>query len=216
MILRFNNLGIIEKAEIDISKQFILFTGPNGTIEHYHPKSKTPNETFDWDNLFIGCTLCNTPKSDFDTSKEPFIHPVADNPEDYLTFDDLMYIPKASSGPTYQKARNVIDHCKLERIPLTRKHAEIQFAFMANREALNKKLDLYKSRKNDKSKLQDAADILTSLIDLNKEASDDAEYAGYMRFLLRKYDVIKSAVAVIDAHKDELGIPAGFQWSFAF
>lgn len=35
MILRFNNLGIIEKAEIDISKPFILFTGPNGTGKTY-------------------------------------------------------------------------------------------------------------------------------------------------------------------------------------
>ena len=35
MILRINNLGIIEKAEIDISKPFILFTGPNGTGKTY-------------------------------------------------------------------------------------------------------------------------------------------------------------------------------------
>lgn len=35
MILRFNNLGIIETAEIDMSKPFILFTGPNGTGKTY-------------------------------------------------------------------------------------------------------------------------------------------------------------------------------------
>ncbi len=35
MILRFTNLGIIESAEIDISKPLILFTGPNGTGKTY-------------------------------------------------------------------------------------------------------------------------------------------------------------------------------------
>ena len=35
MILRFKNLGIIETAEIDMSKPFIVFTGPNGTGKTY-------------------------------------------------------------------------------------------------------------------------------------------------------------------------------------
>ena len=35
MILRFCNLGAIEQADIDISKPFIVFTGPNGTGKTY-------------------------------------------------------------------------------------------------------------------------------------------------------------------------------------
>lgn len=35
MILRFKNLGIIEAADIDIAKPFIVFTGPNGTGKTY-------------------------------------------------------------------------------------------------------------------------------------------------------------------------------------
>lgn len=35
MILRINNLGVIERAEINISKPFIVFTGPNGTGKTY-------------------------------------------------------------------------------------------------------------------------------------------------------------------------------------
>lgn len=35
MILRISNLGIIERADIDISKPFIVFTGPNGTGKTY-------------------------------------------------------------------------------------------------------------------------------------------------------------------------------------
>lgn len=185
-------------------------------IEHFHPKSICPDETFDWDNLFVGCTVCNTPKNNFNTSKEPFIHPVNDNPEDYLTYDDLVYIPKAQNGLAYQKAKNVIEKCKLDRIPLAREHARIQFAFMSNKEALSKKVELYNGRKSDSLRVQDAVDIYISLVGLDKEASDEAEYAGYMRYLLRKHDVVKVAVAIVNNHKDELGIPAGFQWSFNY
>ena len=45
MILRFRNLGIIEKADINISKPFIVFTGPNGTGKTYlsYVLSELPN-----------------------------------------------------------------------------------------------------------------------------------------------------------------------------
>lgn len=185
-------------------------------IEHYHPKSVCPDEAFDWDNLFVGCTVCNTSKKNFNTSKEPFIHPVNDNPEDYLDFDDLVYVPKVQNGLAYQKAKNVIENCKLERIPLAREHAKIQFAFMSTKEALSKKVELYNGRKSDSQRFQDAVEIYSSLVSLDKEACDEAEYAGYMRYLLRKNDVIKTAVAIVNNHKDDLGIPSGFHWSFSF
>lgn len=185
-------------------------------IEHFHPKSIYPGETFDWSNIFVGCALCNTSKNDFDTLKEPFIHPVNDDPEDYLTFDDLIYTPRVKTGLDYQRALNVIEKCDLERIPLARKHAEILFTFMGIREAIRKKLLLYQSRKKDSMRLQDAAALLSSLLVLDGEASDDAEYASYMRFLLRKYCEIKDAVAIINLHKNELALPNGFVWSFKF
>ena len=185
-------------------------------IEHFLPKSVCPSETFEWDNLFVGCTVCNTPKNNFDTSKEPFVHPVNDNPEDYLTFDDLIYIPKSKTGAAFQKARNVIDKCNLERIPLARKHAEIQYTFMSTKDALVKKIENYRRRREDSKRLQDVVDLLTSLNTLSQEASDDAEYAGYMRYLLRKYSVIKEAMDIINIHKDDLGLPEGFKWSFIF
>ena len=185
-------------------------------IEHYHPKSIYPAETFEWDNLFVGCTICNTPKNNFDTSKEPFVHPVNDNPEDYLTFDDLVYTPKFKTGLAYRKAFNVIDKCNLERIPLVREHAEIQYTFMSIREVLIKKMEHYGSLKRNTQRLQDAVDILNSLSLLSQEASDESKYAGYMRYLLRKYPIIKEAVELINIHKDDLGLTNGFQWSFVF
>lgn len=185
-------------------------------IEHFHPKSLYPKETFDWQNLFVGCSQCNTSKSNFDTVNEPFIHPVNDNPEDYLTFDELQYVPKNSNGAAYLKAKNVIEECNLKRRALVNNHAAILISFLGTRYALRDKISEYKGRKTDNKKLEDALAMLNSLVVLNNEAADDAQYAGYMRYLLRKYCEIGEAVNIINSHKDELGIPNGFKWCFNY
>lgn len=185
-------------------------------IEHFHPKSLYPKETFDWDNLFVSCSQCNTPKGNFDTVKEPFIHPVNDNPEEYLTFDELQYIPKKPEGIAYLKAKNVIDACNLKRRALVNNHATILMSFLETRYALRDKITEYKGRKTERKKLEDAATMLDSLVVLNSEASDDAQYAGYMRYLLRKYCEIREAVTIINTHKEDLGLPDGFKWSFNY
>lgn len=185
-------------------------------IEHYHPKSLYPKETFDWDNLFVGCSQCNTPKGNFDTVNEPFIHPVNDNPEDYLNFNELQYVPKSTEGVAYLKAKNVIETCNLKRRALVNNHAEILLAFLATFYALQEKIGAYNGRNTERKKLEDAAAILESLTILNHEACDEAQYAGYMRYLLRKYSDIREAVNIIDAHKEDLGIPDGFKWSFIY
>lgn len=185
-------------------------------IEHYHPKSIYPKETFSWDNLFVACGPCNIPKNNFDTLKKPFIHPVNDDPEDYLTFDELIYVPKNDFEGSYEKAKNVIEQCNLERTVLVREHSEILCSFLEIKKAIVAKVKHYNDVKTDGLKLNDALDIYESLTELNKEASDDAHYAGYMRYLLRKYSEITEAVSIVCVHKNDLGIPTGFQWSFNF
>lgn len=208
-------LGGQAKAKCVYCESYVNATG-YANIEHYKPKSLYPELTFEWDNLFVGCTLCNIPKNNFDTGKEPFIHPTYDDPEDYLTFEDMIYYPKDSTGLAYQKANNLIKECKLDRIVLVRKHADIQCQFMSNKQMLIEKMNHYNGLKTEPARYQDAADILSSLTVLNSEASDDAEYAGYMRYLLRKSKEVKEAVTIVNNHKDDLDIPSGFIWSFKY
>lgn len=209
-------LGRGGKAKCIYCESYVDVSG-YANIEHYHPKSLYPNETFSWDNLFVGCTLCNTPKSNFDTSKKPFIHPVNDNPEDYITFDELNYTPKYSSGPSYEKAKNLIEACKFkERTALVREHANVLCAFLDIRTKIAHKIAHYNVVKTKRSKIIDALEIWQSLMILKGESCDDARYAGYMRYLLRKYVEVRDAMAIVNKHKVELGIPGGFQWDFVF
>lgn len=63
-------------------------------IEHYRPKKLYPQKTFDWDNLGLGCQICNMNKSDSFNEKIPFINPYNDDPEDYFIFLGSMVVQK--------------------------------------------------------------------------------------------------------------------------
>jgi uncharacterized protein (TIGR02646 family) len=60
-------------------------------IEHYRPKSKYPQLAFDWDNLLLSCSVCNSShyKGDkFPGANEggPLLNPCQDDPEEHLVF----------------------------------------------------------------------------------------------------------------------------------
>lgn len=185
-------------------------------IEHYHPKSIYPEQTFQWDNMYMGCTLCNTPKNAFDTGNEPFIHPENEDPEDFLTFDDMMYVPKYFNGTAYQKAWNVIDKCELQRLPLIQAHALILVSFMKSRLALIERIGKYNTHVDERTKIKDALAIYKTMIGLKNEAADDAQYAGFMRYLLRKSPEIRNAMMIVNQHKTDFGLVNDFDWGFKF
>ena len=182
-------------------------------VEHLHPKSLYPKEAFEWDNLFVGCTCCNGKKLNFDTAKEPFINPLVEDPEDLLTYNGVMIIPKSSDPNSieYKKAWNVIN-----RIDLNRSLSNISIGFSNVEGALIEKINRYKSLKQKARKLQIAGDILISINDLNLQASEHKQYAGYMRYLLRGSIYVKEAVDIINSHSADLGVPAPYPWRFKY
>ncbi len=190
-------------------------TSPS-TIEHYHPKSLYPNETFEWKNLFVCCGLCNLSKNDYDTCNQPFIHPENERPEDFLTFEDMMYVPKFKAGIERQKAENVITRCNLQRLPLIRAHAEILYSFRKSCDAMKEKLDDYAEYVQEQKKKTCISKVYSFLCELKEESSSAALYSGFMRYLLRKNEVVKVAVSLVNQHKSEVGLTNDFDWGFAF
>ena len=184
------------------------------SIEHFHPKSVYPNETFEWDNLFPCCNLCNSSKSDFDTYRQPFIHPENDNPEDLLTFEDMMYVPAYRTGKEFQKAENVINKCDLQRLSLIRAHAEILYSFRKSCDSLKKVICDYTDYVQEVKKKECLRKVYSFLDELKSEASQDSQYAGFIRYLLRKNEIVKDAVDLINLRKSDIGLSADFDWEF--
>lgn len=81
-----------------------------GHIEHYQPKSKFTDLCFDWDNLLLGCEICNGKgyKGDkFPTTDEggPFVNAVKENPDDFFDFE---YDPNTGTANVIPKNQRAI------------------------------------------------------------------------------------------------------------
>lgn len=53
-----------------------LGEGVNITLDHYVHKSHMPERVADWENLLPCCQSCNSSKSTYNVSREPFLNPV--------------------------------------------------------------------------------------------------------------------------------------------
>ena len=74
-----------------------------GHIEHYRPKSKFPQLTFEWSNLLLACGMCNGTKykgEHFPESQEGglLVNPCKDMPTKHFTFD---YDPTTQMASVY-------------------------------------------------------------------------------------------------------------------
>ncbi len=63
-----------------------------GDIEHFRPKSLFPQLCFEWDNMLLGCSVCNSPR--FKGANFPeatvnglIVNPVTEDPNDFFSFE---------------------------------------------------------------------------------------------------------------------------------
>lgn len=91
-----------------------------GHIEHRKPKRKFPESTYDWNNLHLSCTRCNTSKGNKYSKRYPILDAVEDVPiEEHLTYT----IDEDGVWPTSvtQRGETTVDHADLHRDPYRRK-----------------------------------------------------------------------------------------------
>lgn len=55
-------------------------------VEHFKPKSLFPTLVVEWDNLLPACQRCNGAKRDFYDEVDGLIHPVFDEPREFISF----------------------------------------------------------------------------------------------------------------------------------
>lgn len=146
-----------------------------GEIEHYKPKSKFPDSCFDWDNLLLGCSICNGvlfkgAKFPEAIDGGPFVNPVKENPNDFFEFSfdpntgTANIIPIHTRGITTEKELGLNrDDLVKHRSSVVRKMVVI--AIKASQGDIDCKCELIKC--------------------CNKEE----EYAAFARFLKEKFNL---------------------------
>lgn len=86
-------------------------------IEHYWPKSRYPGRVFEWDNLFLACSLCNRAKGNQDHNGA-LIKPDAEDPEPllWLNLDSGKLEPGEGLPPELtERVHETIRICNLNR-----------------------------------------------------------------------------------------------------
>ncbi len=80
-----------------------------GHIEHRMPKRKFPKSTYDWDNLHLSCTACNTFKGQKWDDAHPILDATADSIEEHLSYETLQRIPinRSNRGATTVTHTNI-------------------------------------------------------------------------------------------------------------
>ena len=144
-----------------------------GDIEHYRPKSKFPASCFDWENLLLGCSICNGKSFKGDKFPEvteggPFVNPVKEDPNDFFEFNfdpitgTANIIPINVRGITTEKELGLNrDDLVKHRSSVVRKMAAI--AIKVSRGDIDCKKEIIKC------------------------CNKDEEYAGFARFLRTKF-----------------------------
>lgn len=180
-------------------------------IEHFSPKSLYYAKTFEWDNLFIACGICNGDyKGDHDTEKEPIVHPVNDIIENYFTYN--LFLIQAATNPLYiEVAQRTIEKCGLQRFDLEEPMSAIYLIFRQKENDFDGHIKEYKQYSQNKKRLEKAEKFLHKLEGIKSIWSNDSKpYVGLIRYLFRNSPTFQQAISCINNHQTDLGLTSPF------
>ncbi len=170
--------------------------GGNIEIEHFKPKSKYPELTFEWDNFLPSCRKCNGSKDSHDTGVEPIINPYDIDPKDAFYFNDIEI--RASNSNLKKQAEKTIEVCGLNTVRLWKPRADILISlriFSRSIEEATEELanaDTDRKRDNRIKKLREAIDTIEML-------TDSAEkYSSFCCDFLERSDAYLKAKQLVE------------------
>jgi uncharacterized protein (TIGR02646 family) len=138
----------------------------HGDIEHILPKSKEPSKTFLWENLTLGCTICNQNKKEYYNPQLPLLNPYTDKPEEKILFAG----PISAAAVGSQSASITIKQLQLNRAELV----ESRTNYLNNIEPLIRQYEITNDENFRKI-------LLNDIIELTKP---DKEYSSMVTYYL--------------------------------
>lgn len=186
-------------------------------IEHFKPKSKFPDLTFDWNNLFPSCLMCNNGKDkDVDGHPADLVNPLTEDPEQYFTYKELKICAR-DTAPNSQKANDTIINCKLQRNSLIIDRAKILTQFYDYEDRLETAVKSFAELKRKDAKITRALNIIESLKVLKSNTGKFEQYAGFWRETIRKSRTVNDAMNILASLHADLGLPkTGFDWGWNY
>jgi len=178
--------------------------GKNMHVEHFHSKSKYPDEVVEWNNLLPSCNRCNSNKGALDTYEEEIINPTVDDPKDYFYIKNYRYKVKNNS----EKARRTIDVLYLND---SAGLVSVRFSFGENiQEKIEDLLEKTKQYISDDNKRIDKRNkIVFGIRDLLNLAQPSKEYSATIATLIigdEDYKHLRELMIQNDLWNEDLSI----------
>lgn len=122
---RYNDIDVKRALSLETHGKCMYCEGFIGAvsyshIEHFRPKARYPDKTFEWENLGLGCQVCNMKKGDKFDESLPYINPYFENPDDFFIFLGTMI----SQKPGCSRAENMKTQLDLNRPELMEQRKE--------------------------------------------------------------------------------------------
>ncbi|CAN5498469.1 hypothetical protein BH09CHL1_BH09CHL1_09800 [soil metagenome] len=134
-------------------------------VEHILPKSALPGLCYSWENLTIGCPICNTKKSDYFDENCFLVNPYLDDPSDHFLFLGPAILPQGDIRSRVTEARLGLNRTEL----LERRNERLR--------SVNTLVNEWKLAAADQKA------PLWAMLEL--EADSTAEYSQFIRSFLR-------------------------------
>lgn len=147
-----------------------------GHIEHFQPKSRYPERCFDWENLLLGCAVCNgaeykSDKCPLADAGGPLINPCHEDPQGFFAFE---YDP--ATGTANVVPKNVRGTTTERELGLNRPE------LVKHRSAVVRKIAFVALR----AKEGDA----DALSELQRCMANDQEYAAFARAFAQRFNLL--------------------------
>jgi uncharacterized protein (TIGR02646 family) len=169
----------------------------NIEIDHFKPKSRYPDATFEWENMVPSCHDCNNSKGTHDTQKEPIINPYDTDPETVFYFDSIQIIPL--SGNEFDKAQRTINIFGLNALRLLKPRAEVLATLTDYINDIKRTMREYTSE-NDASRKEKILRNLKNAISTAETTLQPTErYAGFCRSFLKNNIIYNRAKELASA-----------------
>jgi len=146
-----------------------------GHIEHFRPKSKFPDLCFEWENLMLGCEICNGKRYKGDKFPEsdeagPFINPVEENPDEFFDFEFDAETGTANVIPQTERANITEVELGLNRPELVRRRSSIVRLLVHI---------AIKAEQGD----------IVFIEEIKRRCAKDEEYAAFARALVKRFNI---------------------------
>lgn len=170
--------------------------GGNVEVEHFKPKSKYPNFTFEWENLLPACRRCNGSKDDHDTELEPIVNPYLQNPSDFFLYESLSIKPII--GENYEVAVRTIEVCGLNTIRLWKPRSQILVSLHDFEKSLEAALESFRLADTNRKKTNRKRAIGEALFRIEELSKSAEKYSAFCSFFLRDSEIYMQAKLLIE------------------